>query len=433
MHQTIYCSVEPWDSILGYNRPNGTSKTWNFKEDKKPSILNTVTDDIFDCSEEEYKISMWVNNLGGPITRLEIHEIEDKKHLYIIRVLNAGYFFDNLNQGFSCISPKVLSDVKEGKAKIVLEITSEPKYMKLYGTEYDVIERWRIKESLPEFSVAVISGNLKVKELVKDKNLKLKLYSSSTFLNFFGLPGDEWYSMPDRIVHFNPEMRKGKNLFLSYNRNPRYHRVELGYRLFERKLLDLGQVSLQFEKKYFVEDARKKGWVKSGRYFVQGPRLIDRPLDSNFASDITLPDYEATFCSLVTETSTDNGCLFFSEKTWKPIAIGHPFILLSSPGSLKWLKDNGYKTFDRWWDESYDNETNVSKRTNMIVDIISQLSRKTSGDLEGMRAEMKEVLVHNRKRYLEQYYESTVDTGDNSYMNQLNIYEHLKDIYSSIE
>ena len=50
----------------------------------------------------------------------------------------------------------------------------------------------------------------------------------------------------------------------------------------------------------------------------------------------------------------DKGTIFISEKTWKPIMVGHPFIMVGNKNNLKFLKDLGYKTFDKWIDESYD-------------------------------------------------------------------------------
>ena len=37
----IICSLEDWDSIFDYHRPNGSSKTWYIKESKKISIPHT--------------------------------------------------------------------------------------------------------------------------------------------------------------------------------------------------------------------------------------------------------------------------------------------------------------------------------------------------------------------------------------------------------
>lgn len=46
--------------------------------------------------------------------------------------------------------------------------------------------------------------------------------------------------------------------------------------------------------------------------------------------------------------------IFHTEKTFKPVAMQHPFLLLACPGSLNAIKKMGFETFGEFWDESYD-------------------------------------------------------------------------------
>ncbi len=87
------CSREPWDSIIGHNRPNGTSRTWNFEETKEqPSNLNTLTDEITNSYIEDKTLfnphhhSLTFNE---DFEDVEIQDIGDNKHVYIIRVLSC--------------------------------------------------------------------------------------------------------------------------------------------------------------------------------------------------------------------------------------------------------------------------------------------------------------------------------------------------------
>ena len=114
-------------------------------------------------------------------------------------------------------------------------------------------------------------------------------------------------------------------------------------------------------------------------------------------------DYEKTFISMVTETLVDEGTLFISEKIWKPIMVGHPFIVFGNLWTLKFLKSMGYKTFDKWINEEYDNEPDSGKRCNMITDELVKLSIKTEEELKLIRDEMNEVCNHNQKWYKKLY------------------------------
>ena len=109
------------------------------------------------------------------------------------------------------------------------------------------------------------------------------------------------------------------------------------------------------------------------------PFIIDQryDLDYNLACNITKEDYERTFISLLSESLVDDDTLFFSEKIWKPIMVGHPFILYGNKDSLKYLKSMGYKTFDGWIDESYDDEPDRNVRSIMVVNELKKFENKT--------------------------------------------------------
>ena len=76
-----------------------------------------------------------------------------------------------------------------------------------------------------------------------------------------------------------------------------------------------------------------------------------------------------------------------------------PFVLAAAPGNLDYLRAYGFKTFDRWWDESYDLEIDNDARTDMIVDIIADLCGKDQIQLQTMYEEMKPVLEFNKRHF----------------------------------
>lgn len=106
-----------------------------------------------------------------------------------------------------------------------------------------------------------------------------------------------------------------------------------------------------------------------------------------------------TYFSVVTETMTHR--LFCTEKTWKPILAGHPFIFLSAPGHYKKLHEMGFQTFDRWIDESFDEEPDLDRRIEMIADQIEHLCNQ---DLEQFLQEVEPVCRHNQNHILSYRY-----------------------------
>lgn len=59
---------------------------------------------------------------------------------------------------------------------------------------------------------------------------------------------------------------------------------------------------------------------------------------------------------------------FLTEKIFKPLAYGMPFMVIGNRGSLQRLRDLGFQTFPEWFDESYDEESNFSLRTKAMLD-----------------------------------------------------------------
>jgi hypothetical protein len=101
------------------------------------------------------------------------------------------------------------------------------------------------------------------------------------------------------------------------------------------------------------------------------------------------------FLNIVTETLYDNESIFISEKTYKPIYLCQPFIVFGNPFTLNKLHELGYKTFDRWWDESYDSDLDLKQRFHKIVKVIEQISDLNINQLMKLKNEMREVLIHN--------------------------------------
>lgn len=88
---------------------------------------------------------------------------------------------------------------------------------------------------------------------------------------------------------------------------------------------------------------------------------------SSSSADYCNQDYAQCQLEVVLETLCDDRRLHLTEKTLRPIACGKPFLLVSTPGALSYLREYGFKTFGDILDESYDQETDVLKRLELIV------------------------------------------------------------------
>lgn len=105
--------------------------------------------------------------------------------------------------------------------------------------------------------------------------------------------------------------------------------------------------------------------------------------------------YQESFCILVVETRVVQPWVNLSEKILHAIKNRKPFLLYAAPHSIATLHDLGFKTFDQWWDESYDNIVDTQsriQRINQIADYINKLDIK---NLQTIYKEMKPILMHN--------------------------------------
>lgn len=89
--------------------------------------------------------------------------------------------------------------------------------------------------------------------------------------------------------------------------------------------------------------------------------------------------YDSTCFSLVAETyveSMDTQELFITEKTFKPMAFQHPFMVFGNSGTLKHLKSLGFETYENLFDESYDTGTPI-QRLNIIKKNVQAFEKKS--------------------------------------------------------
>jgi len=110
--------------------------------------------------------------------------------------------------------------------------------------------------------------------------------------------------------------------------------------------------------------------------------------------------YERTYFELLTETfgAVDGDDSFFlTEKTLKPIVMGHPFIVLSTKHFLKNLRGLGFRTFGDFVDESYDECDTIAERVEIISKNLERLDMAAS---EKFYEDTQEIRDHNQRHLL---------------------------------
>ena len=112
---------------------------------------------------------------------------------------------------------------------------------------------------------------------------------------------------------------------------------------------------------------------------------------------------------------------------------GTPIFLLGNQNHLQWLRDQGFKTFGRWIDESYDNEPKMEDRSNKIISELKRFSEMSMDELKKNREEMNEVCRFNKDlmklRIKERYYRNGVFDRNQPTTNELkNIHRKMSNL-----
>ena len=84
-----------------------------------------------------------------------------------------------------------------------------------------------------------------------------------------------------------------------------------------------------------------------------------------------------------------------TEKTFKAIALEMPFVLVASAGSLEYLREYGFKTFDGIIDESYDLETDDVVRIEKVVKLLKDLDNLSVEQKQQIHQACLPIVEHN--------------------------------------
>lgn len=349
----------------------------------------------------------------------------DEFFFYHLLIWHVSFFRDN--EPF-VLPEKILNRIKVKKCKFLLFFITEPWFM------YDYTFKWLSDFSklngLEKDDFIFISSNLKSNEL-KEKYLKEGVIEDNyTIIEFNYFFHRLWFfphhfHNPQSIEIYNETLEKHLTLwrntpkekhFLCFNRKAHDHRIYIFAELMSNpKLIGKSYVTLGRENLFgsqIYKDAIKR--IITPNYKHGYERLcnfinnhdcskdykFDVGLDDEQSIRINIEAHSKTFCNIVTETQIVEETMFFSEKIIKPIFAVQPFIIIGCRSSLKKLKEFGFKTFDRWWDESYD-DAMYTERFEKIIETLEYIASWDEDKLKNVIVEMEETLVHNYNMLLE--------------------------------
>lgn len=187
-----------------------------------------------------------------------------------------------------------------------------------------------------------------------------------------------------------------KNIKVSYNLNKKFDflfmpgknqiwRLELVKELLHRGILDNSLWSLCNPGGTVVGITQRK---MPAEYELPNFDLQKVVYGDPAPSRIIVPSqYADTRCSIVCETTISDDRVYLTEKTWKPLLSGHPFLSQANPGYHAYLRDLGFRTFSGIWNENHDT---LNGLVNQCIKI-KNLENDNFLDLTN------EIVAHNRE------------------------------------
>jgi len=150
----------------------------------------------------------------------------------------------------------------------------------------------------------------------------------------------------------------------------------------------------QFQKKY------PKSYEKFRKGFIHKcvPFWIANDVNpkTNPKTDDEIWKFQDSYLHIVSETYFDKPVIHFSEKIFKPIWYLQPFVVFSTPHTLKHLRESlGFHTFGEWIDESYDSIEDYEKRMYAAVKAARDFMSQDTEKLDTVMIEMLDTLHKN--------------------------------------
>ncbi len=134
---------------------------------------------------------------------------------------------------------------------------------------------------------------------------------------------------------------------------------------------------------------------------VDGMEHGETPALYNRVANSLSDYYFDVFVDIVNETRFAQPTANYSEKTYQAIQYMKPFILVAPPKTLAYLRSMGFKTFNEFWDESYDDEFDHGERLAKIFTLMDTVFAMSNEEQRELYERMVPALIHNLNRYKE--------------------------------
>ena len=279
-----------------------------------------------------------------------------------------------------------------------------------------------VDQTLPEFK-KMYNGKHHIITSEHDSefvNYVVNTYGFQSHYYFFhGWAALDWYRGYDRsFLMQDPQERKIAKTFIAPNRivgGQRQHRLIMLYHIFKYGMTNnyISCPAVCPAENIPIEDCIKdlvnthpdiKEIFNTQQFPMAFPGETDAPMHSNQLS--LFKECSESLLYLVTETVAHGRRHHLTEKTFKPICLRMPFIIVGTQGSLEYLRSYGFKTFGHLWDESYDDEIHDHQRIEKIALILKSIDILPPSEKQRLFDMAQEICEYNYNHFYKGGFES---------------------------
>jgi hypothetical protein len=333
-----------------------------------------------------------------------IHEISlngtfDEEFCFNLSPIVILNDFDNYlnieNSCFKTIDKNILNNIKNKKLTLIIKLTNEGDIDEM---ALQIFQKLLNHYGIPNDECILIHDSYRLPHTsIKNYQTHTHLYSKSREANEL-----------DSKNKLNKSIIKNKQYrFHLPIRRFRYHRLLLLDKLYSNypDFIDSNLVSYDINAQLNIKSLNSFNGTEIFKKYLTS--TIAKFIDTDNIENVDGYGYENkdtyfnSYFTIVTETYFFEPYYYISEKTFKPIAHMHPFIILGRPGMIEYLKKFGFKTFHPFIDESYDLEENDDKRFEMVYSEIVKLNELSDEELDNFMDKIKDILHYNQQKLLQ--------------------------------
>ena len=275
----------------------------------------------------------------------------------------------------------------------------------LYDLKFTHFSKFNLKSEVLRKNAIIYDQTILVHS--EKNSVDLKHYRDNDFLCVHywahAVIARDWFRFAEYDVRLTAH-NQSQNTFLIYCRDwshRREYRLKFLELLIENNLHHHSQTSVMHVNSDDVHFLDYK--FLNTRFKIDNPTLIDQIPNNEFSSaasaEYNPDDFINYQISVVLETVFDDQRIHLTEKTLKPIACGHPFILAAGAGALDYVRSYGFKTFAPWIDESYDQESDSLRRMEKIMWSMTQIQNLQGQEREDFFQQIKSIAEFNKRHF----------------------------------